>query len=35
MGQAKQTHRPVTLIFLLMGALTLHSSYMIAIIAVT
>jgi len=27
MGQAKQTHRPLTLIFLLMGALLLHPSY--------
>ena len=33
MGQAKQTHRPLT--YLLMGALRLHPSYMIAIIAVT
>jgi len=33
MGQAKQTHRPLT--YLLMGALLLHPSYMIAIIAVT
>jgi len=33
MGQAKQTHRPLT--YLLMGALLLHPSYMVTIIAVT